>query len=134
MAFVGIPLIILVMIGVILFSRSKYIITPFEIRALEYIKSQKKDVLAVEQQVGQKPIYKEIRPLLLGNYKIAEKLTGKKWDIVMRPEDNVLKVTGYEKKVFFVPRYIGSDLSPYEMEHLKLRNVFDNGQIDIFEK
>ena len=81
-----------------------------------------------------RPIYKAVRPLLYANYRLGQILTGEKWETVMRPESNVLAISGYENKLIVVPRYLGSDLSEYEMTSLNLKKIFDNAQIAVFEK
>ena len=118
-----------------LVSRSQLILTPFEINALQVIKNNHKDVLYVsEVDYNIKPIYKAIKPILYENYHLGEKLTGTHWEIVMRPEDNVIRLKDYNNKLIVVPRYLGSDLSAHEMYINKLKKIFDNGQIAIFER
>jgi len=132
---VGIVSLILLILGLsILISRSKYILTPFEINALEVVKNEKRDVLLVKQDTSINPIYKAIKPVLYDDYTFAEKLTETNWQTVVRPQDHVLKIADYKNKLIFVPRYLGADLSAYEEKKLKLIKIFDNTQIAIFEK
>lgn len=117
------------------FSRSKYALTSFEKEALEKIGEQQKDVLYVEQiDYSIKPIYKAVKPMLYENNLLAEKITNRKWEKVVRPENNILKIDNYDNKLIYIPKYLGSDLSTHEMGLLKLRKIFDNAQIQIFEK
>lgn len=131
-----VPLVILVSLAVtVVFSRSKLALTTYEINALQIIKNQKKSVLYVEQvDYSIRPIYKAVKPLLYTNYRLGEIITGKKWEMVMRPENNVLNVSHYDNKLIVIPRYLGSDISEYEITSLHLKKIFDNAQIAIFEK
>jgi hypothetical protein len=131
----SIPFVLLISAGIMLISRTKFVFAPFEINALQVIKDRHKDVLFVsETDYNIKPIYKAVKPLLYENYHFGEKITGVHWEVVIRPEDNILKVSNYDNKVIVVPRYLGADLSAKEMGLLKLKKVFDNGQIAVFEK
>lgn len=126
---------LLALASAVVFSRSRYALTTYEIQALQNIKDQKKSVLYVEEvDYSVRPIYKAVRPLLYANNGLAQLIIGKKWETVMRPENNVLKVSGYDDKLIVVPRYLGSDLSEYEMTTLHLKKIFDNAQIAVFEK
>jgi hypothetical protein len=119
----------------IITSRSKYVITEFEIEALQKIQRQEKDVLYITQVNQIKPIYKSIRPAINEfNYALAERLTGKNWDEEVRPENHILKLVNYDDKIIVLSRYLGGDISNYEIEELKLKKIFDNSQIAIFEK
>lgn len=119
----------------IIFSRSKVILTDFENQAMQIVKTKKEEVILVSQvDYNVKPIYKAIKPFLYENTALAQKLTGTKWTTILRPQDNVLKLTDYKNKLIFIPRYLGSDLSVYEQSSLKLTKIFDNYQIAIYEK
>ncbi len=127
--------ILVALASAVVFSRSRYVLTAYEIQALQTIKDQKKSVLYVEEiDYAVRPIYKAVRPLLYANSQLAHLLTGKKWETVMRPENNVLNVSGYDEQLIVVPRYLGSDLSEYEMGALRLKKIFDNAHIAVFEK
>ena len=118
-----------------IFSRSKLALTKFEIDALEVIKDQKKNVLFVEQaNYSIRPIYRSVKSMLYADYRIGQTITGKKWELVTRPESYVLKLSSHEDELLVVPRYLGSDLSQYESDALKVKKIFDNAQIAIFEK
>ncbi len=132
---ITVPVILFVIALTVGVSRSTYAVTPFELQALKEIRSRKKDVVYVEQvDYSVRPIYKAVRPLLYANYQLVQLLTGRKWDVVMRPESNVLKLTEYADKIIVVPRYLGSDLSDYEMTTLGLTKIFDNAQIASYVK
>ncbi len=129
------PLILLSLAVTVVYSRSKYALTTYEIHALQIIKNQKKSVLYVEQVDNSiLPIYKAVKPIVYTDYRIGQTITGKKWEMVMRPEDNVLKISDYDSKLIVIPRYLGSDISDYEITSLHLTKIFDNAQIAIFEK
>lgn len=131
-----IPLIMLLIIGTsVVFSRSRLALTPYEMDALEVIKQQKKSVVWVEEvDYGIVPIYKAVKPLLYANYWIGAWITGKPWDIITRPENNILNISGYDDRLIVIPRYVGTDISDYEITLLNLTKIFDNAQIAIFEK
>jgi len=132
---ISIPIILLSLAFVIVFSRSKFALTSFEINALQTIRNSGKNVIYVQQiNYSIKPIYKAVKPLIYDNYSYAGGLTGKDWQAVMRPTNHILKISNYENKLIVIPRYLGSDLSDYEINSLKLRKTFDNAQIAIFEK
>lgn len=120
---------------IVMFSRTKTVLTSFEAQALEVIKKEHKDVIYVSQiDYNIKPIYKATKPFLYENINLAEKLTATHWVKVLRPEDNVLKISNYKNKLILIPRYLGSDLSEYEENKLNLKKTFDNYQIAIFEE
>ena len=120
----------------IFISRSKYILTPFEISALNKIRNYNKDVLFVAPQDDYSitEIYKEIKPVLNYNYKFGENFTGRKWIKIIRPSNHILKISNYNTKIIVVPRYLGADLSDYEIKLLNLKKLYDNAQFAIFEK
>jgi hypothetical protein len=132
-SFVVINLIILTVGVTILLSRTKLILTPFEISALKVVAKEKKQVLFVKQDTTVIPIYKAIKPSIYDDYSFAEKLTNTTWQTVVRPNNHVLKISDYKNKLIFVPKYLGADLSSYEQNKLKLKKIFDNLQISIFE-
>ncbi len=135
MSVIFIPFFLLSLFLVLVLSRSIYILSPFEIDALEFIKIQNKNVYYISQvDYSIYPIYKRIRPLIYYEIKFAEKLTGKSWVKVVRPENNIIKLTNYDDKLIVVPRYLGADISSYEIESLKIKRIFDNVQIAIYEK
>ena len=131
-----IPSVILLALAVtVVFSRSRLALTTYEINALQLIKNQKKSVLYVEQvDHSIRPIYKAVKPILYTDYRIGQIITGRKWETVMRPENNILNVSDYDNKLIVIPRYLGSDMSEYEIKVLNLKKIFDNAQIAIFEK
>jgi hypothetical protein len=130
-----VPVILLSLAVTVVYSRSRYALTAYEIHALQFIKNQNKNVLYVEEvDYSVRPIYKAVRPLLYANYRLGQLITGRKWEIVMRPDNNVLKLSGYEDKLIVIPRYLGSDISGYEITSLDLKKIFDNAQIALFEK
>lgn len=127
----GIFMFLIIIITVTFLSRQKLILTPFELDALDVIKNRHKDVLYILPT--DKPIYKAVKPLLLDNYHVAEKLTGTYWQKVMRDQKNKITLSRYRNYLIVVPRYIGSDFSPDEMNKYSMKKIFDNAQIAIFE-
>lgn len=127
-----IPAFFIILLLLILFSRQKYILTPFEIDALQSIVKQNKDVIYLLPT--EKPIYKAIRPLLYENYQFAEKLTGKNWKTITRTKDNTLLLPQITNVLIAVPRYLGSELSTEEIKKYNLIKIFDNAQIVVFVK
>lgn len=128
-------LLLVALVTGVVFSRSRLVLTPYEISALEVIKQQKKNVILVEEvDYSIFPIYKAFKPLIYKNYWITQLITGKTWEVVARPENNILNLTNYDKKLIVIPRYLGTDISDYEITELKLKKIFDNAQIAIFEK
>lgn len=127
---------IFIFLGItVLFSRSKIVLTPFEANALRVIKNLHKNVIFVyEADYSVKPIYKAVRPLIsYDTYAFAEKLTGTNWKMVERPSNHILKISNYNNKLIVVPRFLGADLSSYETRTLRLKKIFDNAQIAIYE-
>jgi len=133
--FGGVFMVLLLITVTVVVSRSKFALTVYEIDALQFIKNQKKDVVLVDQaDYSIRPIYKEVKPILYMNLKLEQEMTGKKWNQVMRPENHILQLSHYDNKIIVIPRYLGSDLSDYEISLLQLKKVFDNAQIAIYEK
>lgn len=131
----AVPVILLSLAVAIVYSRSAYALTTYEINALQVMKDKKKTAVYVEEvDYEVRPIYKAVRPLLYANYRLGQIITGRKWEIVMRPESNVLKLSGFEDKLIVIPRHLGSDISEYEIASLDLIKIFDNAQIALFEK
>jgi hypothetical protein len=132
---IAVPAILVACVLIVVFSRSTYALTPFELQALQEIKNQKKNVVYVEEaDYSIRPIYRQVRPLFYANYWLAQLMSATKWEIVMRPESKVLTLSGYDGKLIVIPRYLGSDMSDYEMTSLHLTKIFDNTQIALFEK
>lgn len=129
------PLIVVILALTTVISRNKYVITQFEIDALQVIQNQNKNVLYVTQADQLKPIYKAIKPAISENkYKLAKNLTGKKWKELIRPKNHVLKLTDYDNNIIVISRYLGADISDNEIRLLNLKKIFDNSQIAIYEK
>ncbi|OGH05752.1 MAG: hypothetical protein A2W22_06585 [Candidatus Levybacteria bacterium RBG_16_35_11] len=131
---IAIPFLLFSFAFATVFSRTKLALTNFELDALSAIKNQRRDVLYVEQVSPIRPIYKAVKPALYDNYKIGGVITAKKWRKVLRPSNHILKISDYDNKLIVVPKYLGADLSQYEINLLKLSKIFDNAQIQIFEK
>lgn len=126
-----IPVILGICGFVTLISRQEFIITPFEMEALETVSKHNKKIvylLPVE-----KPIYKAVRPLIYDDLSVAEKLTHTSWETISRSSKKELKLAHDDQKLLFVPRYIGADISPEEIQKYGFLKVFDNAQIAIFE-
>lgn len=120
---------------VVLFSRQKFIITPFEIEALDVVAGSQKQVLFVYPSSHiPSPIYKAVRPLLYDYTMFGEKLTGTHWQKIVRDGYIQLKFNNIGNGWIFVPRYLGADLSEKEINDNSLVKIFDNAQIAIFEK
>jgi len=131
----SIPVILGMLIFSTVFSRSALALTTYEIHALETVRKNKKDVIYVEQfENSIRPIYKSVKPLLYYYFPIVQKITGQRWEVVARPSNHIIQLTDYENKCIVIPKYLGSDISNHETNTLKLRKVFDNAQIQIFEK
>ena len=79
-----------------------------------------------------KPVYRAIAPLLFEDYRYGELFTKTNWEEVVRPEGGLLSVDTLENKVIFVPRYLGSEIYPEEIESYKLKKIFDNTQIQLY--
>ncbi|MBI5122955.1 hypothetical protein HZA75_03805 [Candidatus Roizmanbacteria bacterium] len=131
----AIPFFLVILFGIIYISRTKVILTQFEMDALKVVRRQHKNVLFVsENDYNIKPIYKAVKLMLYENYHLGEKLTNTRWQIVKRPDNNVIQLKDYRNKLIVVPRYLGANLSEHEMEINDLKKIFDNAQIAIFEK
>ena len=126
----GIPILLFIIGGVLFLSRSRLIITPFEMDGLKVISDRHKDVIYLYPT--DKPIYKAIKPVMLDNYHVGERLTGTDWQALVRVKDRLV-LGDYKNKLVMVPRYLGSDISPEEIKQFGLTKIFDNSQIAIFE-
>ena len=123
------------MVIVVFFSRQKFIITPFEMEALNAVAGSQKQVLFVYPSgFNTSPIYKAVRPLLYDYTMFGEKLTGTRWQKIIRDGYRPLKFNSMSNSWVFVPRYLGADLSEKEISDNSLVKIFDNAQIAIFEK
>lgn len=135
MSVIFFPFFLLLLFLVLVLSRSVYVLSPFEISALEFIKKQDKNVYYISQvDYSIYPIYKRVRPLVYYEIKFIEKLTNKSWVKVERPKNDIVKLSNYDNKIIVVPRYLGADISDYEIKSLKIKRIFDNVQIAIYEK
>jgi len=131
----SLPIVIIMLIFTTVYSRSKLALTNYEINALQVIKNSKKDVIYIEQFDNSiRPIYKAVKPLLYNYFQIGQKITDKKWKVVIRPSNHILKLTDYDNTLIIIPKYLGSDISDYEINLLKIKKIFDNAQIQIYEK
>lgn len=129
-ALIAIPTLLVIMGGVLYLSRSRLVITPFEMNALKLIAAKHKDVIYLYPT--DKPIYKAIKPVLLDNYHVGERLTDTDWQALVRVKGRLV-LSDYKGKLIMVPRYLGSDISPEEIKKFGLTKIFDNSQIAIFE-
>jgi len=114
------------------FSWQQYIITPFEIDSLEYISNLKYNVYYINPNTV--PLYKAVIPFLFSNTSYAEKLTKTHWQKISRPQGRFLTFPTLENTIIFVPRYIGADFYPEEIQMYHLKKIFDNAQIALFIK
>ena len=132
---VGSVFILSMVVVTLVFSRTRIVLTPFELGALQVVKDKQKDVIVVSQiDYDIKPIYKAVEPMLYKQYHFAEKLTHTHWSVVMRPENDVVQLKDYQHKLIVIPRYLGGDFSDHEMKINNVKKIFDNRQIMIFEK
>ena len=53
---------------------------------------------------------------------------------VIKAANNTISFPDSNSSLIVVPRYVGSDFSNDEINTYKLRRIFDNAQIAIFEK
>jgi hypothetical protein len=131
----SVPVVILMLIFTTVYSRSKLALTNYEINAFQVIRNSKKDVIYIEQFDNSiRPIYKAVKPLLYIDFQIGQIMTHKKWSVVVRPSNHILKLNDYDNSLLIIPKYLGSDISDYEINLLKIRKIFDNAQIQIYEK
>lgn len=119
-------------INTILFSRSMETITSFEMDALQIVYSQKKPVVYV--QPPQELIYKAVRPALYDDISFAQRLTNVSWKNISRNSKNNLSLPDAINYVVVVPRYLGSQIYPEEIEKYHLQKIFDNLEIAVFKK
>ncbi len=135
LSLISIPIVLAVLTYTVYVSRSRIILTPFEVNALQVIKEKKKDVIFISQtNYNIKPIYKAVKPLLYEDYRYGARLTGTKWTIVEKTEGGVVDLSRYDDKFIVLPRYLGADFSEKEIEKNNIKKIFDNGQIAIFIK
>lgn len=121
----------LLTILVVLFSRQRLIITPFELDALKLVKHTHEPVLYIMPK--DRPFYKAVKPLMLDNYFIAGKVTDTNWQSIPRG-NGIIQLGDVQGKLVFVPRYLGSDLYPEEIKKYHVTKIFDNAQIAVFKK
>ena len=131
----GMIVVLSTLTGSFIISRTRIVLAPFEVAALETIREKQKDVVLLSQiDYGIKPIYRAVKPLLYEDYRIMESLTNSEWEEVFRPESNVTTFDSDEYRLIFVARYLGGDFSEREQKENNMGKVFDNQQIAIFEK
>lgn len=124
---------IFIVTGMTLFvSRSKDVLAPFELSALETVYANKKEVLYLFPET--KPIYKATRPLMFDDFSFAKRLTQTNWKIVSRDAKHNLVMPSDTNAIVFVPRYLGSYIYPEEIDKYHLKKIFENQQIALFEK
>ena len=117
----------LVLVGVIsgitiFLSRATYVITPFEMRALEFVYHKKLPVTYVP--TPDKPIYKAVKPALFEDFTLGAKISGVEWTASELAKNSL----------FIVPRYLGTYLPDEKIKKENLSKIFDNFQIQIYEK
>lgn len=110
-----------------------FIITPFEMEALNVLFQQKKDVLYLSpQRITTIQEYKAIYPLLVENIQIGATLTKTHWQKVPQKQDNGFTLSDYKQKIVFVPMYQGSSLFDGERKQYNMKKFFDNAQIELY--
>lgn len=120
----------LILLGItVLFSRQQYIITPFEMDALQFISNRHEQVFSV-MPLGM-PIYKAVKPVLYDFPKAESMLTGVSWHKLIPVKGHIMVSS---EGFVFVQKYLGADISPEDIAQNKLTKVFDNAQIAIFDK
>lgn len=113
----------------VIFSRQQYILSEFEIHALERIKIQNNPVIFLSSSFV--PIYKSSAPLLWKYPIVAQLLTQRRWE---HRTDFISASDGGHQELVFVPRYLGSDIDARGIgEHL-FKSIFDNSNIVIYKK
>ncbi len=131
-SFICVSLFLGLVTSAVIFSRQKYIITPFEMEALIMIEKKHKNILFIYPD--QKPIYKAVRPLLYDFFQFGGKLTGTYWKKITRDSHGRIQLNSLDNSWLFVPRYLGANLSANEINNSHLVEVFDNAQIAIYKK
>jgi hypothetical protein len=113
-----------------LFADKPYIVTPFELSALEIVSSKQKPVLYVQPDVLP-TTYRDVWPLITQDKKYMEALTATKWEqVAVAAVDTSFQRNSVS---IFIPRYLGTDLFSIEDRKSGAKKIFDNGQIGIFE-
>jgi hypothetical protein len=120
--------VLILLVTAILLARQKYIITPFELQALQTIAQSHQKVLLL--MPADKPIYKAVRPLLAEDYRLAVNLTNTDWEKTSQQSNTNL--SSYPGQIIFIPRYLGVDISIREIKQSHLTKIFDNAQIALF--
>lgn len=113
-----------------LFADKSYLVTPFELTALETVFSKHKPVIYLQPDVLPMT-YQRVRPLLTQDKKYAESLTTSSWKIISPSKEE--EVFTHKNSLIFIPRYLGTDLYSEKDTVEKYKKIFDNGQIGIFE-
>jgi len=112
-----------------LFSERSYLITPFELAALESVFTKQKPVIYL--QPDNPPLtYQRVRPLLLDK-SYGEAITTRPWKIISPKEED--SIFTHKDVLIFIPKYLGTDLFSTEDKKENSNKIFDNGQIGIFE-
>lgn len=110
----------------VIFSRQQFVLTPFEINALQIVTQQHKPVIYLSSQ--NTLIYKAVHPIFYDYPKFSKNLTGITWQQVNMLPKNI------DGKLVVIPRYLGTDISTDEIQKRQLQVIFDNGQIAVLEK
>ena len=131
-SFICICLILGLVTFVVIFSRQRYVITPFEMEALNMIEKNHKNISFIYPD--KKPIYKAVRPLLYDFFQFGGKLTGTHWQKIITDKNGQVQLRNLDNDWLFVPKYLGSDISAKEIKDKKLVRIFDNAQIAIYER
>jgi hypothetical protein len=120
--------VLILLVTAILLARQKYIITPFELQALQTIAQRHQKVLLLLP--AEKPIYKAVRPILAEDCQLGAKLTNTEWE--KAGKQNKTNLSPRPGQIIFIPRYLGVDISIQEIKQSHLTKIFDNAQIALF--
>jgi len=113
----------------VIFSRQQYILSEFEIHALEKIRMQNNPMIFLSSSFM--PIYKTSAPVLWKYPIFAQFLTQRRWEY---RTDFIKTSDGGHQELVFVPRYLGADIDAKGIgEHL-FKPIFDNSNIVIYKK
>lgn len=110
---------------------SRIILTPFENAAIQNIKTHKKNVVFLKPHT--QPIYRAVRPLFFYDPHYLSYLMDQPMRIVSREQNSIFDPQIKTNETLVIPKYLGEDLYPSEIESMKLTKMYDNAQIAIYE-
>lgn len=113
----------------VVFSRQQYILSQFELHALEKLKAQSNSVVYLSSSYL--PIYKSSAPLLWKYPIIGQLLTQRRWEY---RTDFIKSPDGDHQELIFVPRYLGAGIDAKGIQEHLFKPIFDNSNIVIYKK